>query len=711
MDTKLQPVTGNEAFWGDVKLTPSQLDLVNKSPTLVAQIHEGDARVAAGDYRPIAVRTDLPGDGGGAYDPETKRIIIPPRTFSSEDNSGLGTFAHEMGHFIYAPQDTEFERKYLAHVNPRDPGAYNTSAMLYVRAESEAEYNTGKIRKEIAQNTATPGNPGTSITEGNATIDAIDHAEANRPQGLTEKQNENRLIRRGMEAMATSGGHGATGSYDYYAHRSTGAAPIEPGGVASARYEGNDTTGDITSASEHWQSGDVSTQNYKDGKLQSTQTVDPSGKPLQTSSYAYKTDDSYGVTVKDGNGRTIQQSDFNADRSGVERGFNADGSRSETRFNGHNQTMQMTQYDPKGREKQKDHFDPSDGRDTNQVVTHPDGSRTLYSFNDRRTVGLQNEYDANGKPVASYRYDGSGRVTSTTRYRADGTRTVDTVGADGTGKQVSIDKQGNRSPEKTVTYDQATRQSLTDRSENAANVAPPQPVGAGNALGGQKNYYDPANNRLTNQIITNPDGSKTLNSYTDENLLGSQVQYGPDGKRVSSTSFNPQQGDLNQRVTYGADGGREVTHVDHDARTVKSTTYNAQNQVTTVRTTTPDSEQTEHYDPETGSVTVHATLNGDGSRSVSSGNVFGHEGARSTYDRNGKETSSVSYNPNEGTGTLTYVTRNPDGSRDVDKVDSSQHTFYSVDSNGQVHNRKSIPLSSGDKDALAQWKSGWQTQS
>ncbi|MEM5343578.1 hypothetical protein V4C56_28640 [Paraburkholderia azotifigens] len=711
MDTKVQSVSGSEAFWGDVKPTPGQLDLVNKSPTLVSQIHEGDRRVATGENLPMAVKGDIPGDPDGKYDLQKRQLQFPPRLFGGDNDMALSTFAHEMGHLIYAPQDRAFKQKYVANVNPRDPGVYNATAMWPVRAEGEAEYNRWKVGSEIERNTATPGHPGTSINSDDPTMNAIASANANRPAGLTDKQNENRLIRTGMNSMATSGSHGADGTYDSYTRRITGAAPTEPGKMVSANYAGDDTTGDITSASQHWESGDVSTQNYKDGKLQSTRTVDPAGKPLQTSSYTYAPNGSYSVTVKNGNGRTIQQSNFNADRSGVERGFNPDGSRLETQFNGQNHTTQMTQYDSRGHETQKDRFDPGSGRDISQLVTHPDGSKTLYWFNARSSVGEQGDYDASGKPVATYEFDDSGRVASITRFNADGSRTVNTVGTNGTGTQVTVDKQGNRSAVQHVTYDQATQQSYDARSRLAATIAPPQPVGSHDALGGQTNYYDPANNRLTKQIVTNPDGSKTLKSFTDKNTLGTEVQYGPDGKPVSSTSYDPDSGLVNQRINYAADGSREDIRIHHDDHTISTTRYNAAGQITQTRTKAGDSEKIENYDPQSGRViTVETVSDVDGSRTVSSSNAYGHEGARETYDRTGRQTSSVRYRPDEGTGTLTYMTRNTDGSQQVDKIDRNRHAFYSVDRAGRVHDRRSIPLSTEDAGALAQWKAGWSTQ-
>ncbi|SAK67621.1 peptidase M10A and M12B, matrixin and adamalysin [Caballeronia fortuita] len=704
MSVKLKPITGSEPIWGDVKPTQSQLDLINRSPTFVAQLNAANERVSAGTLQPMFVNANLPADG--LYNYDNKRLEFAPDVGEKTDGEFVNLLAHELGHVNYDPSDMSFKDKYPGAMNPRDPGAYPGYGMLSVLNETGGAYNNWKIGNQINNSLAADGLPAieanTSEPEAYAAFDA---AAKNRPAGLTEAQNDNRIIQQGMGATAAHDRHFTDGTYDYDARHFSGLPPIEPGPPVSASYQGDPNTGDITSATQNWQSGDVSTQKYQDGRLQSNETADASGKLLQSSSYTYRPDGGYGMTVKDGEGKTLQQSDFNPDGSGVERGFNPDGSKLETQFNPDNRTTRMTQYDANGRETQKDYFDPNEARNTNQVVTHPDGSRSLYSFNDMNKVGLQNDYDAQGNRTGMSAYDpDTGRMNLNVRYNADGSRVTETIGADGAGTRVTTDANGNRSPEQAVNYTPAEMQTFNAQADKVAGIAPPQPVGANNALGGQQNYFDPATNRVTNQVVTGPDGSRTLNSYNDQNTLGSRVQFDPEGNRVSAKYFDPVTETLNKNIDYQPDGSRVVTTPNNADFSMMTQSYNAKNQLTQTQNISPMGMQTTHYDPETGQVTGENTTNPDGGHTIESRNAQGNVGAINSYDANGRPTSSTSYDPNAGSGTLTHVTYKPDGSRDVDQATGTQHTSYTVGSDGQEHDRQTGPLSPANAATFADWK-------
>jgi hypothetical protein len=606
MSADLQRVTGKEAFWGDIKPTSSQLELINRSPTFVVQIHEADARVKTGQIPPMAVK-DIPGP---RYQVSTGQIQFPPHAVSGSDEHFLGNLAHEIGHLTYARADDAFEAKYKSHL--RDPNAYNAATMSPIRAQVEAHLNHWKIYNEILKNTATPGHPGTAIT---ANLDAqlaqlFDaHDARNSATALPQKQNENELVLSGMQSVAIGAAEGPDSTYNYHGHLMTGGAPVEPGAPTAISYS-ESGNGDIVRSSQTWRTGDVTTQTYQDGKARFIETVDASGKTLQTLSYAHNPDGSYRVDMKDGAGRAIRQSVFNADGSGVEHGYRLDGSTRETQFDARNQTTRMIAYDRQGRETQKDYFDAEAGLDTNQVVTRADGSRVLYSFNDRGKVGLQTDYGADGKRVATTRYDpDSGRVTFVARYAPDGSGTAYSVGADGKGTWVDIGKDGNRSLARTVQFSRSYQRVLDARAGHAATIAAPQPVGAESALGGQRLFFDSANNRLTNQIVENPDGSRTLNSFDDHNQVGAKIDYDNTGRRVRARYYDRNSGELSQFIDYGADGGRVVSTP--GSGFVVQKTYNPLNQLKQVVRTDGHQTQIVDYDPRTGQVTNRATTTAD----------------------------------------------------------------------------------------------------
>ncbi|SAK66005.1 peptidase M10A and M12B, matrixin and adamalysin [Caballeronia fortuita] len=722
MDVKPQRLTGQEAFWGNYKPTDSQLSLMNKSPLLVGQIQNASDQVKSGEIQPLNVSDEV---GTAFTSHDGTQIALNPSYTTGSDANFVGVLAHELGHTLNVQKDAKFEQQFATH--PRDPEAFNSAATPKGIGQTEAELNKWKVSNEIQQNTTAPGHPGTSIVDHRdptfAGFDNVAKKYAN--ANLTPQQMDDRIIGEGSSSFFTGGNGYNFSQYEHAGHNnSQGAAPTEPGNPASVTF-GIDKDGNVASARQQWNSGDTSTQTYKDGKLQSSQTVDPQGNPLRTANYQHNADGSYNMNVTDGSGRKIQQSEFNPDGSGIERGFNADGSRLETQFDKKNQTTNMTSFDPQGRETQKDYFSrvdpklvydnlppnvtpemmddlPAVSRNTNQIVNHPDGSRTLYSFNDNGKVGIQDEYDANGQKTAMHAYDSdTGRLNFDTRYNADGSRTFTTVGANNQGTRVDVGKDGERGAPQNISFTPDEMTSFKQLADDASKIGPPQPVGSDITLGGQKNYFDPANNRRTNQVVTNPDGSRTLFSYNMDNMPALQSHYGPDGRPIKTTYFD-QRGAPSTEIDYGKDGGRVVRTTDSDKS--QELTYNAQNQLTQRKDTGGDGSVTEVYDPSTGRVTNKNVLNADGSRQLYSMNDQGNVGSRTEFDANGDRTRSTVYDSKEGSGTLTNVNYNSDGSRQVDKYEGGNVTSYTADSNGSLHDKQTTPIGQPASRQLDAWK-------
>ncbi|MDR5761516.1 hypothetical protein [Caballeronia sp. LZ035] len=708
-----QLVNGSEAFWGDYQPTPAQLGLINHSPTLVNQILAADRRVTAGLNAPIKIDPDLSATVSGRFNYDTGRLEFPPTVSGLGDHAFLALFAHEMGHFNDQDTDQAFSKAYAGRMNPRDPGIHNNWGMASLLNETEGDYNSWKVGKEIEQNTATAGQPGIRINGDNTSpvFSTFDDESAKLPAGLTPQETDNRLIRAGMGTQASTNTHFEDGTYDHDGSMMSGAAPIEPGRPVSARYGGDDEHGFITSGTQTWQSGDTSTQNYRNDRLQSTETRDPAGNVLQSSLYTYRPDGGYGMTVKNGAGQVIQHSAFNADKSGIERGFNADGSRLETRFDPNNQTTLMTRYDARGHEVQKDYFDPAAGLDTHQVVAHADGARSLYSFNDQGKAGSQVDYDADGHRTSMTSYDPeTGGVSSKTWYHRDGSRSFDTINRDGSGTHVNVDSNGARSAPQVVNFTPGAQQSFARQSERAGSIRPPQPVGADNALGGQRNYFDSANNRRTHQVVTSADGTRTVDAYNDQNTLGSRVLYGPDGQRISASYFDPGAEQLNTRIDYAADGGRSVLSVGSQQDGPAIRHYNARNQLTRTDRFSAAGDVSTYHDPDTGQITNAVSRAADGVRTVSSYDADGRLGRQDSYDAGGKARASAGYDRSSANGTLTYVTHQPGGGRDVDQVNAGSHTAFTVNEKGETENRVTVEPSRVDLDMLKQWsEAGAQT--
>lgn len=772
----LRPITGQEVFWGQVKPTPEALALINSSPTLIRQIHETDARIGAGQNLPMAVssNTQLPyyGESG---DP---KIVFPSDYGSESPPDFVGKLSHELAHLIFAPRDKKFQATYSP--NPRDPSAYTAGAMYAQFAQSEAQLNHWQAGREIQQATATPEHPGTDITENLVPgfREYLDENSAlNLAAGKTQAQNESQLIAGGMGLLsAESGGGGDPNAGDYatYGNKS-GAAPLEPGVPASISFEDDGNYG-IKSSHITWPSGDTTTQSFADGKLQVSQTVDPSGKPLSTAQYTYQPGGGYKVDVTNGAGQPTQQNAFNADGSGSERGFRPDGSWQDTQFDRNNNTTLITDHGANGHERQKDYFDAQQQRETNRVVTMSDGSHTVYSLDANGNVGLRMDYDSSGRPLFSAVFDPqTGRTSLVTRYNADGSRLVSTVGDNGQGSNVFVDKDGKRGSAEPTNFSPEEHKAFEQLSRDASGFAPPQPAAQENALGGQRNYFDPATYRRTNQVITTQDGGHIVNSFDDKNQIGSSIEYGANGKRTHATYYN--NGSLDTTVQFQDDGGRTsttyggngaFTNKTFDAQNnlvqsvvtsktdngvvrqetygpnndlrqtvvstmqdggVKEETFDPQGKLTgmVVRTMGPDGSSTQRFDgqgkpiettqsddagtvhdrfldPQTGAQTNQVVTNKDGTRTVYSFNDQGQVGSKNTYDASGRPTSSTSFDPHEGPGTLTSVNYNGDGSRNVQKATAEGITSYVVQSDGQQSDRQTVPQNQSNLDAFKAWQ-------
>ncbi|CAM2185519.1 hypothetical protein PSAC2689_60125 [Paraburkholderia sacchari] len=154
-----QTITGNESYWGDVKPTPEQLDLINKSPTLQRQLHDYGSQVDAGKVQPMKY-----GDEGGTNF-DGHRIVFGTESQGRSDDITVGTLSHEIGHFENQKNDRDFNARYP--INPHDPNAYNdVSALRGAHGEGEAMYNNWQVQQEILGNPTGAGEPGDRIYFG-----------------------------------------------------------------------------------------------------------------------------------------------------------------------------------------------------------------------------------------------------------------------------------------------------------------------------------------------------------------------------------------------------------------------------------------------------------------------------------------------------------------------------------------------------------------
>ena len=438
------PVTGNEAYWGDVKLTPEEIGLINASPTLQSQLQDYGADVSADKMQPIEIHPS-----GGTY--FGSKGIVFDSGYTSDPNSFVSGLSHEIGHYENHANDTAFASRYA--VNPRDPNAYNVAALAGTHGEGEAIVNNYQVRREIEENTTTPGAPGTRIglaaptgtTEALNTQHAIDVLA-----GKSNDQDRNLLIPLGMASYATAPPSTAPDKtyYEFYGSGSGVPAP-EAGKPTSVTFTGSEN-GDITSMTERWDSGDIGMQNFKDGKIQSSTMADRNGNMQSTTAYNYNEDGSYSVDTRNGMGNEIQRDEFNADRSGTTYDFGDDGSTRSTYFNASNQNTQIDSFDVKSQISNVSYLDPETGRFNNRAQKQADGSYVVQDYDTDGHARSQFIYDRDGNPKWSSDFDANGKNTFFVKYNEDGSRTVATFNADGTETTYNVSKSGERGPETTV---------------------------------------------------------------------------------------------------------------------------------------------------------------------------------------------------------------------------------------------------------------------
>lgn len=159
-------LTGNEAFWGSLKISPQALALINASPTLVSELLNYGAAVGAGTMGAMLQGTT------GAIAFESTGIVFANNYQTWTPEMIVGNLAHEIGHYINATADATYRTDFT--VDPNDPSAYGLNAMIGLHQEGEAVDNNYVVQQEILKNTVTQSNPtGTQIyLAGEWTTDA-----------------------------------------------------------------------------------------------------------------------------------------------------------------------------------------------------------------------------------------------------------------------------------------------------------------------------------------------------------------------------------------------------------------------------------------------------------------------------------------------------------------------------------------------------------
>ncbi len=438
------PITGRESYFGNVKLTPEQIRLINASPMLQSQLRDYGNDVNSGQMKPMES-----GDGVATFF-DSKHIVLGTSN-PGGDAFMLGTLSHEIGHYENRANDKAFMARYA--VNWRDPEAFNVAALIGSHGEGEAVVNNWQVQQEIRKNTATGNSPGTQIDVGGRStlqehLDGQHAADVNAAESDTEDRN--RLTAVGMNFYVNGIPTNALDEtyYQYYG-KGVGMPAPEPGRVKNVEFTG-DKLGNINSMTERWASGDIGTQTFNEGRIQSSEMKDSQGNIISTAAYSYARKGGYSVDVRDGAGHVTKRGEFNADWSGAVRDYATDGSSQVTSSNAKNQTTRIVKFDAKGEKTAADYMVPDTGRLAVRDFKSADGGHTVSNCDAEGRVRSEFQYDRDGRPLLSVDRDENGQATFLVKYEKDGSRTVATVNADGSQTSHIVDKDGKRGQDFTL---------------------------------------------------------------------------------------------------------------------------------------------------------------------------------------------------------------------------------------------------------------------
>ena len=494
-------VTGQESYFGDVKLTPEQIRLINASPQFKSQLSDYGRDVKSGKMDPMSR-----GNDSATYLADTHIVIgqYQDTTMSdtTSDTTIVSDLSHEIGHYENRANDRAFRAQYAG--NPRDPEAYNVAALIGSHQEGEAVANNYQIQQEIQKNTASQSAPGTQIEVSEIPgfqekLDALRAADARAGKSIAEDRNN--LIVAGMNAYVDGNPSTATGkTYHQYYGEGSGMPAPETGKIRQVEFTG-DEQGNINSMTEHWASGDVGTQTFSRGKIQTSQLTEAHGKLTSTTAYRYAKDGAYSVEVRNGAGRETERAEFNADRSGTVRDYASDNSSQATSFDSKNRDLQIAKFDRNGQKIEAATFS--------------------YAKNGAYSVEVRN---------------GAGRETQHVEFKADRSGSVRDYASDNSSQATSFDTKSRNT--QITQFDSQGEKTEAD-------------------------YLVPETGKFAVQDRKSTDGGHTVSNYDAEGRIRAQFQYDRDGQPVLSRDID-ENGQDTFLVEYHKDGSRTVATVNAD---------------------------------------------------------------------------------------------------------------------------------------------------
>ncbi|RQH02745.1 hypothetical protein [Paraburkholderia dinghuensis] len=148
---------------------------------------------------------------------------------------------------------------------------------------------------------------------------------------------------------------------------------------------------------------------------QNAAVFDPSGHVSEYATFGANGQKTKDIFYDPGTGRELQENDFNGDGSSVAHVFNPDGSQTATVYNSAGHETEYAAFNVVGQKTDDYFYDGTTGRETEYNQYHGDGGMTAWLFNaDNSTNAII--FNGNGQELEYDSYDTSGQLTGYTKF-------------------------------------------------------------------------------------------------------------------------------------------------------------------------------------------------------------------------------------------------------------------------------------------------------
>jgi hypothetical protein len=660
-----QTITGNEAFWGTIKLSADAIKLINSSPTLVTQLLDYQTSFTKQTAGAMSADTGT-GTGTGW---NGSAIYFAQNWTTLSATTIVGQLAHEIGHFENTVADIAYDAQYRPAASDQSVTANDLRAMMGLHREGEAVYNNWIVQQEIQKATSSDGTgkDGTKIylagdglySTGPSNLQSIlDNQHASDVAGnLTGSQEKNAMIEDAMHVygpLPTS--EDGTTYYKYYAKINggilSGQAPAL--GASSITFNDPGESGNITTMTDTFSSGQSVTQTFSGISLATSVTKDQFGNVLTQTTYSHNADGSYIANVYDAQGHATDQDQFHADGSEIAYHFNSNGTQNATVYNAQGNETEYATFGTNGVKTQDLFYDATSGRLTQENDFNADGSQTDHIFNANGTqntaifnaAGHETEYATFGTSGAKTQdlfYDAtSGRLTQENDFNTDGSQVDHLFNANGTQTAYVFNAAGHETEQATFGVNGAKTQDLfydattgRETQENDFNTDGSQVNHLFNANGTQTTYVFNAAGHETEQATFGTNGKITQDLVYD-GATGRELQetdYNTDGSGVAHI-FNP-------------NGTQNAAVFDPSGHVSEYATYGANGKITTDAFYDANGRETQLNEYSGNQTTVHM-INADNSQTATVYNSSGHETEYAKFNTSGQKTDDYFFDGSTG---------------------------------------------------------------